>query len=260
LCLEYEADRARRAPFASANRDQLPPVTFYKLVNASTRSAARGSGHFAILPQLEESSVFKSYDQDFPRRGYVGAQFVPLPIFVCPSDPTTRGGLASEGEAKGRIATCNYSYNLVLFGAGHAFNAQGRSSPYTLGKIPDDTTKTVGFVEQSAFYVARPGGDASYRSWPYPLDRGFAPYYPRHDRLPGQPDFIPYSPTKGYPMPQIGVTPSSANPDTCQSYHPAAMNVGMMDGSVRSITDATTQTTWNFAIDPTDGQSAGLSP
>jgi type II secretory pathway pseudopilin PulG len=246
--------------FASANRDRLPPVNYYKLVNASTRAAAKGSGHFAVLPQLEESSLFKLYNQDVPRRGYVGAQFVPLPILVCTSDPSTSGGLASEGEEKGTIATCSYSYNLVLFGAGHAFDAQGRSSSYTLGKIPDGAAKTVGLVEQSTFYVRKPGGDESYHSWPFPIKYGFSPYYPRGNQPPGQPNYVPYSSLKGYPMPQFGVTASTANPNTCQSYHAATMNVATMDGSVRPVTDAITQTIWNYAIDPADGQKVGLSP
>jgi prepilin-type processing-associated H-X9-DG protein len=243
--------------FASANRDRLPPVNYYKLANASTRAAAKGSGHFALLPQLEESSLFKLFNQDVPRRGYVGAQFVPLPILVCPSDPTTSGGLASEGEEKGTIATCSYSYNLMLFGAGHAFEAQGRFSSYTLGKIPDGA---IGFVEQSTFYPRKPGGDESYHSWPHPIKYGFAPYYPRGYQPPGQPNYVPYSSLKGYPMPQVGVTPSSANPGTCQSYHPTTMNVAMMDGSVRPVTDATSQTAWNYAVDPADGQKVELSP
>jgi prepilin-type processing-associated H-X9-DG protein len=247
--------------FASANRDRLPPVNYHKLVNASAGTAAQGSAHFAILPQLEQSNVFKLYNQDVAQPGFWGARSVPLPIFACPSDPTTSGGLNADGEQKGTIATCNYAYNLVLFGAGHTFTTNGRSSPYTLGKIPDGTAKTIGFVEQSAFYAAKSGRPEYNISWPFPAYwDDWCPYYPDHNDLPGEPSFVAYSATKGYPMPQVGVTPLSADPDTCQSYHPATMNVAMMDGSVRSIPGTTSQTAWNYAIDPADGQNVDLSP
>ena len=48
-----------------------------------------------------------------------------------------------------------------------------------------------------------------------------------------------------------------ADPNLCQSYHPTVMNVGMMDGSVRTVSAGLSQTTWSNALNPSDGQPLG---
>jgi hypothetical protein len=77
------------------------------------------------------------------------------------------------------------------------------------------------------------------------------PYWPNPDQLPGQPNY------KGtYLLPQIGVSPTTADPNLVQSYH-AIMNIGMMDGSVRAISASVSQTTWTSALSPDDGKVLG---
>jgi prepilin-type N-terminal cleavage/methylation domain-containing protein len=240
--------------FSINSKDQLPPVNFVQAVGKT--NAAVGSGHYAILPFLEQGTVFNTYTQDIPSSGFTGAQFVPLNVFVCPSDPTTNAGLAAEGSLSGKIATCNYSYNLALFGANNAFNTMDKSSPYTIGTIPDGSSNTVGFVEQSAYYPGQNGNsdpttgtNEFYTSWPYPAYLNtFGPHYPNPDELPGQINY-----TALYPLPQCGVTPVKADPNTCQSYHPSIMNVGLMDGRVRPIKASISQQIWTLLITPNDG-------
>ena len=43
-----------------------------------------------------------------------------------------------------------------------------------------------------------------------------------------------------------------AAPNLCQSYHTGVMNVGLMDGSVRTVSAGLTQTTWSNALNPAD--------
>jgi prepilin-type N-terminal cleavage/methylation domain-containing protein len=240
--------------FGINNKDQLPPVNYVYPI--SSQNTAVGSGHFAILPFLEQSTVFTNCTQNQPVCGFTAAQTIPLGVFSCPSDPTNSNDRANGGSLAGTIATCNYSYNLVLFGAGNSFQTWGAISPYTLGRIPDGSSNTLGLVEQSAYYpnqLGNPdpttGTNEFYSSWPFPAYYNtFGPYWPNPDELPRQPNY-----TALYALPQCGVTPVNANPNLCQSYHPGIMNIALMDGSVRVIKGTINQTIWSCLLGPADG-------
>ncbi|HVA51514.1 MAG TPA: DUF1559 domain-containing protein [Pirellulales bacterium] len=240
-------------------RGELPPSNFYQIVNQQTGNAAQGSAFYALLPFYEQSNVFTQFTQDGPNRGYLGGQYFPLaPIHVCPSDPTTNNGIAI---LDGKTATSNYALNLVLFGAQGTFNLQGQSSPYAMGKIPDGTSNTAAMVEASGCFPAYPAIDPqtgtaeNFMSWPFPAYLNSAgPYWPNPDELPGQPNY-----TGLFPLPQIGVTPTLADPNLSQCYHPASMNVAMADGSVRSITTGVSQMSWSAALIPDDGRVPGAN-
>jgi prepilin-type N-terminal cleavage/methylation domain-containing protein/prepilin-type processing-associated H-X9-DG protein len=257
--------------FGINNKDQLPPVnyvypiTVYPISSLGTAAgsppiAATGSGHFAILPFLEQATVFYNSTNFNPNQpssfGFTAAQLIPLNAFSCPSDPTCSNDLAGGGSLAGKIATCNYSYNLVLFGANNAFRTWGKPSPYAIGTIPDGSSNTLGLVEQSGYYPGQQGNpdpttgtNEFYTSWPFPAYYNtFGPHYPNPDELPGQVNY-----TALYPMPQCGTTPMLADPNTCQSYHPGVMNVAMMDGSVRAIKGTINQRVWSILLNPADG-------
>jgi hypothetical protein len=57
-------------------------------------------------------------------------------------------------------------------------------------------------------------------------------------------------------LPQIGVNMMLMDPNLCQCYH-AAMNIALMDGSVRKISPALSQKTWTYALNPSDGTVLG---
>ncbi len=241
--------------YADAYDGRLPPSNFSAIVNPKTRNAAEGSAFYALLPYYEQDNLFRQYTQDRPDAGYLGTQYVPLAIHVCPSDPTTSDGIAILG---GKIATSNYALNLALFGAGGTFNIKGKVSPYRISNIPDGTSNTIGLVETSGCFPGYPtvnpqsGTQENYMSWPWPAyPNSFGPYWPNPDELLGQPNYAGY-----YPLPQIGVTPMKADPNLCQTYH-AVMNIAMMDGSVRNVSSDLSRTTWSNALDPADGQVLG---
>jgi prepilin-type N-terminal cleavage/methylation domain-containing protein len=243
--------------YAGTFNDSLPPANFYQVVNPQTRNAAEGSAFYALLPYYEQDNLFRLYTQDRPDAGYLGGQYVPLnPIHVCPSDPTSVGGVAT---LDGKTATSNYAINLALFGAGGTFAVKGAPSPYRLGNIPDGTSSTIGLVETSGCFPGFPainpqsGTPENFMSWPYPAyPNTMGPYWPNPDELPGQANY------KGFfPLPQLGVRPLKADPNLCQSYHAGVMNVALMDGSVRTIGPGLGQTTWSNALNPADGQVLG---
>jgi prepilin-type N-terminal cleavage/methylation domain-containing protein/prepilin-type processing-associated H-X9-DG protein len=240
--------------FGINNQSQLPAVNY--IYPISLANTAVGSGHFALLPYLEQATVFSTYTQDRPDCGFTGAQTIPLSVFSCPSDTTNDGDLANGGALADKIATCDYSYNLVLFGANGTFAQMGKPSPFGIGTIPDGSSNTIGLVEQSGYYPGQQGNpdpttgtNEFYTSWPFPAYLNtFGPHYPNPDELPGQVNYKAL-----YPMPQCGTTPVLADPNTCQSYHPGTMNVAMMDGSVRTIKGTINQQSWSRLLDPADG-------
>src|ERR1700735_254117 len=79
--------------YADGNNGRLPPANFYQIVNQKTGNAAEGSAFYAMLPYYDQGNLFNACTQDIAKPGYLTAQFIPLPIHVCPSDPTTNGGI-----------------------------------------------------------------------------------------------------------------------------------------------------------------------
>jgi prepilin-type N-terminal cleavage/methylation domain-containing protein len=241
--------------YADAHSGRLPPSNFYQIVNAATGKAAEGSAFYAMLPYYDQDSVFKACTQDIAKPGYLTAQFIPLTVHVCPSDPTVSEGL---GTVPPNYATGNYALNLALFGANGTFNVKGASPPYKIGNIPDGASTTIGIMEASGCFPGFPdvdpvtGTTESYMTWHWPAyPNTFGDYWPNPDQLPGQPHY-----TGLFALPQIHVDMMQADPNLSQSYH-AVMNVALMDGSVRNISAALSQQTWTNALSPADGQVLG---
>ena len=241
--------------FADVHNGLLPPSNFYQVVNAETENAAEGSAFYAMLPFYEQCNVYKACTQDIPKPGYLTAQFIPLAIHVCPTDPTISDGIGSVAP---NYATGNYALNLALFGAGATFNVKGSSSPYKIGNIPDGSSTTIGMVEASGCFPGFPDVDPqtgtaeSYMTWHWPAyPNSFGPYWPNPDELPGQPNF-----TGLFPLPQIHVDMMQADPNLSQSYH-TVLNIALMDGSVRNISPSLSQKTWTDALNPADGEVLG---
>ncbi|HTU91911.1 MAG TPA: DUF1559 domain-containing protein [Gemmataceae bacterium] len=233
----------------------LPPSNFYQVVNAQTGNAAQGSGFYALLPFYEQGNLFNQCTQDIPNPGYLTAEWVPLKVHVCPSDPTTNNGI---GLLSPNYATGNYSLNLALWGANGTFNQKGVPPPYTIVTISDGSSNTIAMTEASGCFPGYPSIDPttgvpnSFMVWwfqAYPNTIG--PYWPDNDELPGGQNY-----TGQYALPQIGINSMQANPNLCQTYH-SAMVVSLMDGSVRKISPGLSQLTWTNALNPSDGQVLG---
>jgi prepilin-type N-terminal cleavage/methylation domain-containing protein len=241
--------------FATAFDGQLPAANFYQVVNSQTNLAAEGSAFYATLPQYEQGNIYATYTQNTTSPGYLGGQFVPIAIHICPDDTTSRNGIANLG---GQVATSNYCMNLEVFGAGGTFNIKGQPSPYKIGALPDGTSNTIGLFETAGSFPGYPildpqtGTYENIMAWSWPAyPNSYGPYWPNPDELVGQPNY-----TGSYPLPQIGVTAMQANPNLCQSFH-TIMNLALMDGSVRKITASINQRVWSQAINPNDGGPLG---
>ncbi len=241
--------------FATSFDAQLPAANFLEIVNQQTGLAAEGSAFYALLPYYEQSAIYNTYTQNTTTPGYLGSQFIPISIHICPDDTTSNNGIAFLG---GQVATSNYCMNLEVFGASGTFNIKGKPSPYRIGTIPDGTSQTIGLFETAGSYPGYPtldpqsGTFENIMAWSYPAyPNTYGPYWPNPDELIGQRNY-----TGVYPLPQIGVTALQANPNLCQSFH-SIMNLAMMDGSVRKITRSINQAVWSQAINPSDGGPMG---
>jgi prepilin-type N-terminal cleavage/methylation domain-containing protein len=256
--------------YAGTYDGRLPPVNFQLVVNPATGNVAQGSAHFAILPFLEQDNLYKQLTQDLPPvpppafptsgPGFLGGLNVPLKDFSCPSDSTQANGLATGGSKASAWGLSCYSYNTVLFAGSLAAATQGGAvSPYKIGNIPDGSSNTVGIGEQVGGYPNSYGGTGyngseAYNTWAWPLyplatQGTYGPYSPDPSYLPGGVNY-----GANYPMPQCGVSPLQADPTRFQSSHTGVLNVCLMDGSVRGVSGAVSQYSWNLALNPADGQ------
>jgi prepilin-type N-terminal cleavage/methylation domain-containing protein len=240
--------------FATSFNGQLPAANFYQVVNAAGL-AAEGSAFYGQLPYYEQSTIFNTYTQNTTAPGYLGSQFIPLAIHICPDDTTSVGGIAVLG---GQVATSNYCMNLEVYGAQGTFNIKGKPSPYRIGTLPDGASNTIGIFETAGSYPGYPtldpqsGTYENIMAWSYPAyPNTYGPYWPNPDELVGQRNY-----TGSYALPQIGVAAMQANPNLCQSFH-SIMNLAMMDGSVRKIGPGINQRVWSQAINPNDGGPLG---
>jgi type II secretory pathway pseudopilin PulG len=242
--------------YAGEFNGRFPPCNLSRVVNAATGMTAQGGIFYVLLPYYESNSVFKTYTLDRPDAGYLGAQYIPLPVHVCPTDPTQVGGISTLDK---KSATGNYSVNSAVFGAKGTFSLINAPSPYHIDTIPDGASHTIALMEDSASFPGYPAVDPQSGTfenlmlWAWPAyTNSVGCYWPNGDELPGQPNYA-----GSYPLPQIGVSPMQADPNLAQSYHPGVMNLSLMDGSVRVITANLTQATWTQALNPADGPPLG---
>jgi prepilin-type N-terminal cleavage/methylation domain-containing protein len=216
--------------YADSHEGTLPPANFY-----DAQTGAQGSLYFALLPYLEQTALYATYDGN--GQGYQGAAPFPLKVVDCPSDPTHQGGLA------GGNGTASYSVNSAVFAAGNAGSGLGVATRYTVATIPDGSSNTIGFMEQSASYPAY----NHFNWWSWPAAPGtYGPYWPDVPPLAQPP----------YALPQFNPTATgdnAANPDLAQGYHPNIIQVARMDGSVRAVTSGVSANSWTYAIMPDDG-------
>jgi prepilin-type N-terminal cleavage/methylation domain-containing protein len=231
--------------YASIYSERLPPANFQ-----APDTGAQGSTYFALLPYLEQDSLYKIYSQN--GQGYLGAGSFPLKVFQCPSDPTQESGVVG-GEG-----VTSYSINSALFAPGDTGSMVGGGSPYTIGNIPDGTSNTIAFVEQVAAIPSDSGPHCNW--WAYPLtdpggSNGSGPCY-----WPDAPPLVP----PPYPLPQFNPSldpgsPNFADPSLAAGFHPNLIMVAMMDGRVRPVTSGVSAHSWNAAVQPDDGTAFDAS-
>ncbi|HKI38593.1 MAG TPA: DUF1559 domain-containing protein [Gemmataceae bacterium] len=210
--------------YASTNADQLPPSTMV--------SPVTGSLNFALFPYVEQDNLYTqgvAAGYGWPQNG------LPLKGFLCPSDPTGNGGITASGWA-----ASNYQHNYALFSTP---NVTWNAAAFTISNIPDGTSNTVGFAEQ----YASCGGNYSLRDYPSSYYWPYASIFNVYGALYGS----------SYSVIQVQPTQANCNWWASNTPHPGGMVVGMMDGSVRTVSPSVSPNTWWAACQPADGNTLG---
>jgi prepilin-type N-terminal cleavage/methylation domain-containing protein len=210
--------------YASTYGNKLPPSTVSAPVTASF--------NFALFPFLEQENLYKegvAAGNGWPEYS------LPLKVFVCPSDLSSQKGITNLGWA-----ASNYQHNYAVFAKP---NVTWNSPSFGLTNIPDGTSNTVGFAEK----FGSCGRSFSTRDYPSAF------YWPYASV------FNVYASQLGpaFAIIQINPTKVDCNAWASSTGHSAGMVVGMMDGSVRTVSPSVSQDTWWAACQPADGTVLG---
>lgn len=233
----------------------LPPLD----APSSTAGSNIPSGKFAgynytcqsfFLPFIEQQTIYNAMTPT----AYAGGQYMrPVKTFLCPSDPSSPGGMCSttDGGANG-WAVCNYVANCYVFancGTGLSYTG----AAVIPASFPDGTSNTIIFTE--AYGTCGNTGNLStaYGTLWADSNSVWRPSF----NLTGTKGTVPTN----YPAaPLFQVQPNYTN--TCNinvpnSPHTAGIMVGLCDGSVRFVVQSISATTWAYACDPRDGNVLG---
>jgi len=253
--------------------------------------ARMGTVFHHILPYVEQDAAYKkSYDWSWrdANQNPPGTAWVVVPIYVAPGDPTVPpGGVITAWNNRGAVS---YGANAYVLGArdytGPRLALANQDPIYQWGysqvNIPqitsqDGTSNTMGFAERFAvckhFEPNATGNFQNtgtyYRVWGedgqiFPSGNPNSSFWQTVPVGASNAFFAP-SVFNWLRTPQFGVTnnpsvPTAANSPDCsryQAFSTGSIQVGMFDGSVRSVGSSVTQQTWQNAMRHDDGQSLG---
>ncbi|MCI0461713.1 MAG: DUF1559 domain-containing protein [Gemmataceae bacterium] len=207
-------------------------------------AAVRGTLHFFLLPYLEQGPL---YQQAAGLSSNVAA--VQVPVYVCPSDPTSSGtGLQRSG-----YAGTTYAGNLLVFNP--------RQASRFPAAVIDGTSNTVFFIERYRVCEPASGGytgpgwalHPSYvgHGWDTP-GFGF-----RELGLAYEPGYTQSTPAIGGLPFQVAPAPAACDWHVGQTGHSGSMQIAVGDGSVRGVSETLSATTWYAACHPSDGLPLG---
>jgi prepilin-type N-terminal cleavage/methylation domain-containing protein len=231
---------------------------------------------FLLFPYIEQSNIYNnaltgnntatdatgnSYGQFLLSSGANWDQ-MDVPLFNCPADASYRIG---SGEVNDDTkAASSYVYNLPLYAtplATPGTHVKNWLSQYTIGNIPDGTSNTVSFAERLAICNDATGSGRAnvnnlrdYAGGSTTLDSS---YFNINTGIGVAAGASPAAANLPAP-PQTGV-----NQVTCtngmepSTSHASVMVIGMVDGSVRTVSSSVSQLTWYYACNPNDGMPLG---
>jgi type II secretory pathway pseudopilin PulG len=268
----------------------LPPaIGYYSPANGDPATGPFGSYFFHLLPYVEQDNLYGSskWNVLFPPPDGLTATYFSgspnvysksVPIFLCPSDPSVgRGGVLSVGgDTFG--ASC-YAFNALVVADNditvmpYRTNPQGKTHMDDSG-IPDGTSNTILHAEKYARCTStsttlpqqfRDGGSA----WAYcgagPFQWLPPPMAPPV-KLIGAGFCIPGLANQGAPNAigrrskfQVQPTPFLGNcdPTRAATAHAGGIQIGLADGSVRTLAPSLSDDTWAAAVTRVGGEVLG---
>jgi prepilin-type N-terminal cleavage/methylation domain-containing protein len=227
---------------------QLPPMWHnFGEINAAVGTNSSAGLFTYLLPYIEQDNIYKigymagggynfnNLDVNAGTPGNLESQTIKT--YLCPSDPnTTPVQTWTNGWAVGCYAGNQYVFGVSSSGG---WNANGETK--MTGGIPDGTSNTIGFAEK----YARCNGQGtlwSHGNW----NPGWEPAFATWLGSPG--------PGSKFQIQPVG---SQCNYYLASTSHSGGMLVGMVDGSVRSVSSGVSANTWWSAVTPNGGEVLG---
>ena len=227
------------------------------VVTAGPYQNHTGTVCFGLLPFLEQSSLYNSIitqggNATTATVNGVTAYNIVIKAFRCPSDPSPGGGtgLGYTGGPDATWAITNYGANYLVFGNPAANSQEGTAR--IPSSFPDGTSNTILFGERYAQYgTANSNGGPCSSLW-------------ANSGNPWRPQICCAIDNGGTGYANCTVfqvqpkyTAANGAWSGGQTPHTAVMNVGLGDGSVRGVSGGISQTTWQNACNPVDGNVLG---
>jgi len=236
-----------------------------------TQQALSGNIFFFLLPFIEQDNVYKTcigLGMNNPTR--IEQRFATgcpvVKTFIAPGDPSAPSNGIEPGW--GPWAVLSYSANFLVFGTGTPEIGGPNGADGGYAGIPrtfiDGTSNTIIFMER---YHTCPNNGNYQHCWPQDdWNTNWACYFPNTNPSglnTGMASTPPaYNANIVIPLPQIRPALSNSAPQPCdwtrvQGFSSGGIMVGLGDGSVRLVSASITQTTWNYALWPNDGNVLG---
>jgi prepilin-type N-terminal cleavage/methylation domain-containing protein len=245
---------------------KLPPACgwFPTVANAPQANSGYGTVLVHLLPFIEQQNLYNASLTTFNGiPAYMpcmvaGVYSTPVKVFECPSDPSMSSG-HPQGMAEGGSS---YAGNFLAFGTVGNLNTGGGWSWFGTNSIPasfnDGTSNTILFVEKYARCEYPPakktGGGTMWTHSAYNSGQSWW-------SITMSPDYLKYNPQCYGPQPgnvfQLGPKPFVGG--TCDwtrasTGHTGGIQVGLGDGSVRSVSQGVSYLTWWYAFTPNGGE------
>lgn len=231
-------------------------------VNAYSPTGSAGNMFYFMLPFLEGDVLYNGSaggptGPPSPVGMYcdTNVSAYDFKLFLCPSDPAIAnaavyggtGTLAGNNHRSDGFASSNYAANLMVFSF--------RGTQNLAAQVPGGTSMTVAFAER--YRNCAPAGTSfnSEAGWGWSIilavdglagtvgpPAGGSPSF-GWDMEPAIGTATGQMATFGAGI-QAGVPYQACNPIATQSAHPGVMNVGMCDGSVRTVSAGVSLPSW----------------
>jgi len=219
-----------------------------------------GSHFWFMMPYVEQDVIYKN-------RGMNWGTPV-IPSYQAPSDPT----LPANGVAEWGTGALSYVVNTHVVGV-YGTGWTQRPSANIPRTFRDGTSSTIAYLERYSRCTPWSNNAHDYFA-PGGINDPNSTMFPVHsiDWGTGKPDTqFPYTSlaTGGYAngaswghqndvaLPQWQPTDSACNAFRVQSFQSGGIQVGMADGTVRTVASTITPSTWGNALQPADGQTLG---
>lgn len=227
-----------------------------------------GQHFFHLLPYLDQDPLYQQALGIVPLPtgpitihypGNKNAYSRPVRIFLCPSDPSvgSDGVVSVKGISWG---ASGYSANSQVF----ALIRGSTQGEVRFADIADGTTNTILYAEKYARCTSTSMPLDGGNLWAYcatktldlpsPMNLPLKPYHATFAIAGyfGAPNTI--GPGSRF---QFQPTPGNCDPTRTSTAHPGGIQVGLIDGSVRTLSSTMSGDTWWAAVTPSGGEVPG---